>query len=71
MVKQIEEEQAALNYLQELLKELLLKAQEDVIVRATRESQDRLTRVIFRNKNSGFQAGIINGSISGISFRGK
>jgi len=70
-VKQIEEERAALDCSRELLKELLSKAREDVIARAARESQDRSTRVTFGNKNSGFQAGIINGSISGISFGGK
>jgi len=70
-VKQIEDERAALGYSRKLLEELLSKAREDVIVRAASESQKRSTNVTFGNNNSGFQAGIINGPISGISFGGK
>jgi len=39
-VKQIEEEWATLDCLRELFKELLLKAREDIIARAIKESQD-------------------------------
>ncbi|KAF2807031.1 uncharacterized protein BDZ99DRAFT_422403 [Mytilinidion resinicola] len=70
-VKQVEEEQAALSCSRKLLEELLSKAREDVIAKAASESQERLTRVTFGNNNSGFQVGIINGPISGISFGGK
>jgi hypothetical protein len=70
-VKQIEEERAALGSSRKLLEELLSKAQEDVIARAACESQNRSTRVTFGNNNSGFQIGISNGPISGISFGGK
>lgn len=70
-VKQIEEERAALGCSRKLLEELLSKTRDDVIARAASESQKRLTRVTFGNHNSGFQAGIVNGPISGISFGGK
>jgi membrane-bound lytic murein transglycosylase B len=69
-VKQIEEERAALGCSQKLLEELLSKTRDDVIARAASESQKRSTEVTFGNNNSGFQAGIINGPISGISFGG-
>jgi hypothetical protein len=70
-VKQIEEERAALGSSRKLLEELLSKAREDVIARAASESQIRSTQVTFGNNNSGFQIGISNGPISGISFGGK
>lgn len=70
-VKQIEEERAALGSSRKLLEELLSKAREDVIARAASENQNRSTEVTFGNNNSGFQIGISNGPISGISFGGK
>jgi len=70
-VKQIEEERAALGCSRKLLEELLSKAREHVIVRAASESQKRSTNVTFGNNNRGFQAGIINGPVSGISIGGK
>jgi hypothetical protein len=70
-VKQIKEERATLGYSQKLFEELLLKISDDIIARAANESQQRSTKVIFGNNNSGFQVEIINGPISGISFGGK
>jgi len=70
-VKQIEEERTALGCLRKLLEELLSKARQDVIARAASEGQKRSTEVTFGSNNSGFQAGIINGPIGGISFGGK
>jgi hypothetical protein len=66
---QIEEERTALDSSRKLLQELLSKAQEEVISRAA--SENRRTQVTFGNQNAGFQIGINNGSISGISFGGK
>lgn len=70
-LRQIEEERKALNASRKLLGELLSKAQEDAVARAAAERQTRSTTVTFGAQNSGFQAGVINGPISGISFGGK
>jgi hypothetical protein len=70
-VKQIEEEQVALDCSWKLLEELLSKVQEDAVARAANESRTRSTEVKFEDYNSGFQAGTINGPISGISFGAK
>ena len=70
-VKQIEEERAALGCSRKLLEGLLSKIRDNDIARTASERQKRLTDVTFGNSNSGFQAGIINGPISGISFGGK
>lgn len=70
-LEQIKEEQIALDSSRILLQELLSKAREEVVSRAATESQDRSTKVTFGNQNSGFQIGISNGPISGISFGGK
>jgi len=70
-LKQIEEERVALDSSRKLLKELLSMTREEVIAKATSESQNRSIQVTFGNQNSGFQIGISNGPISGISFGGK
>jgi cobalamin biosynthesis protein CobT len=70
-LEQIEEERIALDSSRKLLKELLSMTREEVIAKATSESQNRSTQVTFGNQNSGFQIGISNGPISGISFGGK
>jgi hypothetical protein len=70
-LKQIEEELKALSASRNLLGELLSKAQEDAIAKAAAERQTGSTTVTFGTHNSGFQAGVINGPISGISFGGK
>ncbi|OCK85163.1 hypothetical protein K432DRAFT_343639 [Lepidopterella palustris CBS 459.81] len=67
-VKQIEEEQVALGGSRTLLEELLSKAREDFIARAASESKKRSTGVTFGNSNSGFQAGVVIGPISGVTF---
>jgi hypothetical protein len=71
VLKQIEEEHKALSASRKLLGELLLKAQEDAVVKAAKESQTRSITVTFGTQNSGFQIGVSNGAISGISFGGK
>lgn len=67
---QLEEERKAVNASRKLLEELLSKSQEEVIARAAGHQSDSTT-VTFGNQNSGFQAGTINGAVSGISFVGK
>jgi hypothetical protein len=70
-LRQLEEERKALNASRKLLDELLSKSQEEAVAKAAARSQSSSTTVTFGNQNSGFQAGIINGAVSGISFGGK
>lgn len=70
-LRQLEEERRALNASRKLLDELLSKSQEDAIRKASADNQSRLTTVTFGNQNSGFQSGVINGSVSGLTFGGK
>jgi hypothetical protein len=70
-LERIKEEQTALDSSRTLLQELLSKAREEVVSRAASESQNRSTQITFGNQNAGFQIGISNGPISGISFGGK
>jgi hypothetical protein len=70
-LRQIEEERKALSTSRKLLNELLSKAQDDAVAKAATESQTRSTTVTFGAQNSGFQIGVSNGPISGISFGGK
>jgi DNA-binding transcriptional regulator GbsR (MarR family) len=65
----VEEELRALSASRKLLAELLSKVQEDAVTKAAAEPGS--TTVTFGAQNSGFQAGVINGPISGISFGGK
>ena len=69
-LRQLKEELIAVKASQKLLNELLLKSQEEALAKAA-GSQSHSTMVKFGNQNSGFQAGIINGGVSGISFGGK
>lgn len=69
-LRQLEEERKAVNASRKLLDELLSKSQEEAVAKAA-GNQSRATTVTFGNQNSGFQAGIINGGISGINFGGK
>jgi hypothetical protein len=69
-LQQLEEELKGVKASQKLLSELLLKSQEEAVVKAA-GSQISSTKVTFGAQNSGFQAGILNGGVSGISFRGK
>jgi len=70
-LRQLEEERKALNASRKLLDELLSKSQEEAVAKAAARSQSSSTTVTFGNQNSGFQAGIIDGAVSGISFGGK
>ena len=70
VLKQMEEELKALSASRKLLGELLSKAQEDAVAKAATENPSRFTTVTFGPQNSGFQIGISNGPISGISFGG-
>jgi hypothetical protein len=68
-LRQVEEERKALYASRKLLDELLSKAQEEAIAKATAaKNQTQSTAVTFGNNNSGFQAGTINGGVRGIRF---
>lgn len=69
-LRQLEEERKALDASRKLLDELLSKAQEEAVAKAA-GPQRHSPSISFGNQNSGFQAGMINGSVSGISFQGK
>jgi hypothetical protein len=69
-LQQLEEELEGVKASQKLLSELLSKSQEEAIAKAA-GSQSGSTTVTFGAQNSGFQAGIINGGVSGTSFGGK
>jgi hypothetical protein len=70
-VKQIEEERSALESSRKLLEELLSKAKEEAIIRASSESQNRSMQMTFGTLGEGFQIGNNSGPISGINFGGK
>ena len=70
ILRQLEEELKGVKASQKLLSELLLKLQEEAVVKAA-GSQSGSTIVTFGAQNSGFQAGIINDGVSRISFGGK
>lgn len=69
-VRQLEEELKAVKASQKLLNELLSKSQEEAVAKAA-GNHSHPTTVTFGAQNSGFQAGIINGGVSGMSFGGK
>jgi TolA-binding protein len=69
-LRQLEEELKAVKASQKLLKELLSKSQEEAVAKAA-GNQSPPTTVTFGDENSGFQAGTINGGVSGINFGGK
>jgi hypothetical protein len=69
-LRQLEEERKAVNASRKLLDELLSKSQEEAVAKAA-GNQSRATMVTFGNQNWGFQAGTINGGVSGINFGGK
>jgi hypothetical protein len=68
--RQLEEELKAVKASQKLLNELLAKSQEEAVAE-TAGNQSSSTTVTFGAQNSGFQAGTINGGVSGINFGGK
>lgn len=69
-LRQLEEELKGVKASQKLLNELLSKSQEEVIAKAAGNQSGSIT-VTFGAQNSGFQAGNINGGVSGIHFGGK
>ena len=70
-LQQLEEERKALSASRKILDELLSKSKEEAIAKAAAENQSHSTTMTFGNQNSGFQAGSINGPVSGINFGGK
>ncbi|KAH6704270.1 hypothetical protein BKA61DRAFT_636080 [Leptodontidium sp. MPI-SDFR-AT-0119] len=70
VLRQLEEELEGAKASQKLLNELLSKSQEEAITKAAGNQTDSIT-VSFGAQNSGFQAGNINGGVSGINFGGK
>lgn len=68
-LRQLEEERKALDTTRKLLDELLSKTQEEAVAKAA-GAQSHSPNISFGNQNSGFEAGIINGGVSGISFGG-
>ncbi|KAH8787457.1 hypothetical protein F5882DRAFT_461701 [Hyaloscypha sp. PMI_1271] len=69
-LRQLEEELKGVKASQKLMNELLSKSQEEVVTKAAGNQSDSIT-VTFGAQNSGFQAGNINGGVSGIDFGGK
>lgn len=69
-LRQLEEELEAVKVSQKLLSELLSKSQEEAVAKVTGD-QSHLITVTFGDQNSGFQAGTINGGVSGLTFGGK
>ncbi|KAF2132450.1 hypothetical protein P153DRAFT_421381 [Dothidotthia symphoricarpi CBS 119687] len=70
-LRQLEEERKAVATTRKLLDKLLAKAQEEEIQKAVAENQNRSTTATFGHSNSGFQANIVNGGLSGFSWGGK
>jgi hypothetical protein len=70
-LRQFEEERKAVNASRKLLNELLSKAQEEAVAKAAAVNQSHSTTVTFGNQNSGFQVGVLNGGVSGMSFGGR
>jgi hypothetical protein len=66
-LRQLEEEFKGVKASQKLLNELLSKSQEEAVAKAA-GNQSGSTTVTFGAQNSGFQAGNINGGVSGITF---
>jgi hypothetical protein len=67
VLRQLEEELKGVKASQKLLEELLSKSQEEAIAKAAGNQTSSIT-VAFGAQNSGFQAGNINGGVSGMSF---
>jgi hypothetical protein len=64
----IEDEVAMLRFSQETMRELISSMQAELAERAAGGISDSSTSVSFGDNNSGFQAGTISGSVSGLSF---
>lgn len=69
VLRQLEEELKGAKASQKLLNELLSKSQEEAIAKAAGNQTGSIT-VSFGAQNSGFQAGNINGGVSGMTFGG-
>jgi len=67
VLRQLEEELKGVKESQKLLNELLSKSQEEAIAKAVSNQTGSIT-VSFGAQNSGFQAGNINGGVSGLDF---
>lgn len=70
VLQQLEEELKGAKASQKLLNELLSRSQEEAIAKAAGNQTGSIT-VSFGAQNSGFQAGNINGGVSGMTFGGK
>ena len=68
---QLQQARSALETSRKLLEELLSKSQEEAVAKAAEGTATHSTNMTFGNGNSGFQAGAINGAVSGISFGAK
>ncbi|KAF7540073.1 hypothetical protein G7054_g1708 [Neopestalotiopsis clavispora] len=66
--QRIRDDREALRASAALLKELSIKSEREELLKAAERERSRTTTVTFGNNNSGFQTGIINGSVSGITF---
>ena len=75
VLQQLEEERKALSASRKVLDELLSKSKDEAIAKVAAESQSQSqshsTTTTFGSQNSGFQAGSINGPVSGLTFGGK
>lgn len=67
-LQQLEEERKALDASRKLLEELLAKSQGDVVAKAAQGNNPAPTTITFGNDSSGFQAGVIHGGVSAITF---
>jgi hypothetical protein len=70
VLRQLEEELKGVEASQKLLNELLSKSQEEAIAKVAGNQTGSIT-VSFGAQNRGFQAGNINGGVSGMNFGGK
>jgi len=68
--RQLEEELSSVKASLKLLNELLSKSQEEAVAKAAKNQHPSNT-VTFGNQNSGFQAGVLYGGVSGLHFGGK
>ncbi|GAD95439.1 hypothetical protein BC1G_13219 [Paecilomyces variotii No. 5] len=67
-IRQFGQEQQTLQASLNILEELFLRSQKDAVFKAMDKNRDNPSRVTFGNSNSGFQIGVSNGNISGITF---
>lgn len=70
-LRQLEEEHKALVASRKLLDELLSQSQEATVAKAGLGNPGGSSTITLGDQNLGFQAGIINGGVSGTSFGGK